>query len=388
MNALPPLMEATVAGYRAIFAAQAPIANSIYECMDLPCLCPYLKGHLAPNGDCTLPNKQLLKKAVRFELALRQVDPSLSLPYWDSTLEAALDRRADSALFSAAMEGGTDEQGMVNSGPYVNFRTLEGRPNIKRAVGAQGVPMKQTYIDFVMRQSQVDQISTSANDPIFFPHHSFIDFIWEQWRQQRQSFSSTRIWTSQRLLKSQVLQTRADRETLYPPDNELCASPKHFAAAPMIPFLPMRNIDGLSNNYTDNLYEYAARPFCTHALPDCGSKLFGYLFCDLSSGQPRCAPKMKPGAACSKYVRGEAPCLNGSCQRGRCVAAVGSSGDSLILKQLLTTFFYYKTSDKSEAIIKPLVTKDVPIQYIRVFQELYSEFTTGSHHYATTSSSS
>ncbi|VDP05806.1 unnamed protein product [Heligmosomoides polygyrus] len=73
-------------------------------------------------------------------------------------------------------------------------------------------------------------------------------------------------------MKSQVFQTRADRETLYPPDNQLCSSPQHFAAASMNPFLPMRNIDGLSNKYTDNLYEYAARPFCTQALPNCGSK--------------------------------------------------------------------------------------------------------------------
>ncbi|WKX91862.1 hypothetical protein Q1695_010135 [Nippostrongylus brasiliensis] len=393
--ALPPGFEAMagMAGAgRAIAAELAPIASSIYQCMDLQCVCTYLRGNAGPGGACTLPNGQVLKKAIRkeirmmtdderqkyytavrtlksngeydrisrihsqstvvggahsgpaflpwhreftkrYEFSLRQIDPSLALPYWDSTLDGALERPSDSALFSPEFDGSTDAQGFVNSGPFVNFRTLEGKPNVKRAVGAQGETMKQSDIDFVMRQTQVDQVlafsaprqgcpyrtdyncleythgnvhifvggdmydtATSANDPLFYLHHCFIDFIWEQWRQQRQ--------------------TRADRETLYPPDNQLCASPQHFAAASMNPFLPMRNIDGLSNKYTDNLYEYAARPFCTQALPNCGSK---YLFCDMSHGQPRCAAKMRIGGACGSYVRGETPCLNGVCQGGRCV---------------------------------------------------------------------
>ena len=27
---------------------------------------------------------------------------------------------------------------------------------------------------------------TSGNDPLFFFHHSFVDFIWEMWRQSHQ----------------------------------------------------------------------------------------------------------------------------------------------------------------------------------------------------------
>ncbi|XGW23343.1 hypothetical protein V3C99_005520 [Haemonchus contortus] len=388
--ALPP---GIAAGKNAIAAELAPIASSIYQCMDLQCMCTYLRGNLAPNGACTLPNGQPLRKAIRkelrmmsddererfnqavrtlkqngefdrisrihaqstrvggahsgpaflpwhrefskrFEFALRQVDPSLALPYWDSTLESALPRPADSAMFSAALMGDTNAQGLVDNGPFAGFRTLEGLPHVKRAVGKEGAPFKQGDIDFVMRQNQVDQVlafsaprqgcpyrtdyncleythgnghlfvggdmydtATSANDPLFYPHHSFVDFIWEQWRQQRQ--------------------TRADRETLYPPDNQLCASPQHFAAANMNPFTPMRNIDGLSNKYTDNLYEYAARPFCTRALPNCGSK---FLFCDLSHGQPRCAAKMKVGGNCGTFVMGEDSCYMGSCMGGRCVA--------------------------------------------------------------------
>ncbi|VDP41938.1 unnamed protein product [Heligmosomoides polygyrus] len=309
--ALPPGIAAAAAGGRAIAAELAPIASSIYQCMDLPCVCTYLKGNLAPNGDCTLPNKQLLKKAVRkelrmlsddelrryyaavrtlknstvvggahsgpaflpwhrefikrYEFALRQVDPSVTLPYWDSTLESALDRPADSALFSPEMEGGTDAQGMVNSGPFVNFRTLEGRPNIKRAVGAQGAPMKQADIDFVMRQSQVDQVlafsaprqgcpyrtdyncleythgnvhifvggdmfdtSTSANDPIFYLHHCFIDFIWEQWRQQRQvQFISGQYSSPVKVLLSLNARKEMSERSL---SGDCCVTPRNLGA--------------------------------------------------------------------------------------------------------------------------------------------------------------
>ncbi|PIO68944.1 common central domain of tyrosinase [Teladorsagia circumcincta] len=312
--ALPPGVSA--AGGKAMAAELAPIASSIYQCMDLQCVCTYLRGNLAPNGACTLPNGQMLRKAIRkeirtltddereryhaavrllkqngeydrisrihsdstrvggahsgpaflpwhreftkrFEFALRQIDPSISLPYWDSTLDSALPRPADSILFSPILEGATNAQGFVDNGPYAGFRTLEGQANVKRAVGAQGAPFTQSDIDWVMNQNEVDQVlafsaprqgcpyrtdyncleythgnghifiggdmydtGTSANDPIFFLHHCFVDYIWEQWRQQRQ--------------------TRADRETLYPPDNAFCASPQHFAAATMNPFAPMR----------------------------------------------------------------------------------------------------------------------------------------------------
>ncbi|EPB69924.1 common central domain of tyrosinase [Ancylostoma ceylanicum] len=380
--ALPP---GVLGGGKGIAAELAPIASSIYQCMDLQCMCNYLRGQLAANGQCSLPNGQMLRKAIRkeyrmmtdderqryhaalqtlkqngeydrisrihshstkvggahsgpaflpwhreyskrkrvpftemsprnrspykvmnrqrihslilrispkrslrMEFAIRQIDPSLYLPYWDSTMDGRLAHPPDSVLFTDALAGGTDAQGYVNGGPYLTFRTLEGQPHIKRAVGKQGQTMKDSDIDWVMRQTQVDQVmafsaprqgcpfrtdyncleythgnghifvggdmfntATSANDPLFYLHHCFIDYIWEQWRQQRQ--------------------TRADRETLYPPDNQLCSSPQHFAASQMMPFSPMRNIDGLSNKYTDNLYEYAPRPTCSQGR-DCGSR--------------------------------------------------------------------------------------------------------------------
>ncbi|KAK6046966.1 hypothetical protein COOONC_15529, partial [Cooperia oncophora] len=218
--ALPPGVAAS--GGRAIAAEFAPIASSIYQCVDLQCMCTYLRGNLAPTGECTLPNGQMLKKAIRkeirmltddereryyeavrilkqngeydrisrihsqstksggahsgpaflpwhreftkrqdtvsktcyssftwtdlkkdkpfseftmprYEFALRQIDPSLALPYWDSTLESALPRPGDSVLFTTLEE----------------LLFIQGQANVKRAVAAQGAPFTQNDINFV-----------------------------------------------------------------------------------------------------------------------------------------------------------------------------------------------------------------------------------------------
>jgi tyrosinase len=67
----------------------------------------------------------------------------------------------------------------------------------------------------------------------------------------------------------------------------------------MSPFEPWRNIDGLSNKYTDNLYEYDPRPQC----PFCGGSQ--YLFCDRSHGAPRCASKIRIGGNCQGFISGK-----------------------------------------------------------------------------------
>ncbi|GMR53863.1 hypothetical protein PMAYCL1PPCAC_24058, partial [Pristionchus mayeri] len=235
------------------------------------------RGGAAHSGPAFLPwHREYIK---RIELALRQIDPSLALPYWDSTLDGALPRPADSIMFTDNFGGLSTAAGDVLSGPFANWRTIEGRANIRRAVGAQGSCFTEAEIAFVMGQTTPDQVlaftapqrgcpirtdyncleythgnvhifvggdmfdtETSANDPLFFFHHTFVDMIWEMWRLQRQS--------------------RQERETAYPLDNQQCASPQHFAASILQPFGPFRNNDGLSNAYTDNMYEYAPRPTC------------------------------------------------------------------------------------------------------------------------------
>lgn len=81
-------------------------------------------------------------------------------------------------------------------------------------------------------------------------------------------------------------------------DMQQCSSAMHFGSALMRPFEPWRNVDGLNNKYTDNMFEYAPRPTC----PTCGGSK--YLFCDRSHGAPRCAAKVRTGGQCAGFSGG------------------------------------------------------------------------------------
>ncbi|KAF7635297.1 ShKT domain-containing protein [Meloidogyne graminicola] len=262
------------------------------------------------------------------EISIRLYDPTLSIPYWDSSMDAKLPKSADSYLFSKELFGETGKNNYVINGPYSPWKTLEGNGFLTRKVGAMGSCIKQKDIDIILSKKSIFDclgfttpkdtcpfsrswilpeiihgmvhvfcggdmlnVSTSANDPLFFYHHSFMDFIWEMWRLKNQN--------------------RTEREIQYPPNNVDCASDDHFFNATMEPFNNLLNIDALKNVYTDLLYEYSPRPFCNNFI-DCGSK---YLFCDRSHGSPSCVGKVKIGGNCTGFEK-EDICMYGKCING------------------------------------------------------------------------
>ncbi|KAL6728352.1 hypothetical protein Aduo_010132 [Ancylostoma duodenale] len=286
----------------------------------------------AHSGPAFLPWHREFTK--RLEIALRQIDPTIGLPYWDYTLDQVLPDSTMSVLWSDELMGRPDSDGQVRRGAFKNWTILDGSRYFRRNIGARGQLMTQSEIERVVTAPDISLllsftapqrhcakagdwsaleyihggphvytggdmgvIPTATHDPIFFLHHGMIDFIWEEWRTTRQS--------------------KTERETAYPENDEACSSAAHFANTTMTPFWPMVNIDGLSNKYTDNLYQYAPRPTCSRSKPNgCGSK---YLFCDLSHGQPRCASKIMLGGRCNGYGSNEQPCYNGKCVKGVCV---------------------------------------------------------------------
>uniref|UniRef100_A0A914EDP1 Tyrosinase copper-binding domain-containing protein n=1 Tax=Acrobeloides nanus TaxID=290746 RepID=A0A914EDP1_9BILA len=245
----------------------------------------------------------------RYEIALRQFDPELAVPYWDTTLDATLPDPTHSILFTEDFLGSNNKNNFLHDylnisvdvdtkpfdrwyTPSLQNKSLDGTINhvypstrIRRRLTFAPLgpaPVQQGMIDFLLNNRSIENIlapsfpqkkgcsingdmfgnfeffhgfvhqfvgganpdmsadppvghmgdpATSAADPIFFIFHSFVDYIFEMWRQKNQN--------------------RGERETAYVPDDELCHAKQHFKNAEMFPFsddeTPLNNIDTYSN---------------------------------------------------------------------------------------------------------------------------------------------
>ncbi|CAJ0577985.1 unnamed protein product, partial [Mesorhabditis spiculigera] len=287
----------------------------------------------AHNGPAFLPwHRETLK---RLELSLRKIDPQVSLPYWDSTLDAPLPDLTSSVMFLDELAG--PAQGLVNSGPFKGYadepnatdgatrahilRNTAGEfkavyredrvqlilsfPNVSQmlarsnSVGPNCPPNQYNCLEYEhgIVHNTVDEdmydTNTSPRDPLFYMHHAFTDLIWEMWRQK---------W-----------QTRDERATQWPPRPE-CSTAQHQLNWPMAPYSNLLNIDGISNDYMDYMITYAPRPTC-NATTACGSR---FLFCDLTKpAAPRCVSKIKLGGQCDTFTASDV-CYGGVCVAGKC----------------------------------------------------------------------
>ncbi|WP_338698131.1 tyrosinase family protein [Streptomyces sp. Q6] len=176
------------------------------------------------------------KFLLEFERALQRVDPGVSVPYWDWTV----DRTAGASLWSDGFLGGNGRRSdrQVMSGP---FARRSGRWTVTEAVtdgdflmrdfGRPQAPVElpsKEELDRAMGESTYDvepwnSLSPkgfrnrlegwptrrgdrtwfnhnrvhrwvsghmlgagSVNDPIFWLHHAFVDLCWSRWRQRHQ----------------------------------------------------------------------------------------------------------------------------------------------------------------------------------------------------------
>jgi tyrosinase len=144
-----------------------------------------------------------------FELTLRDLQPGVSLPWWDWTADPAIPRAYSAAsvsgspnpLYSAKVDPIALKQGARAGDPKT--------PKTKREPGADGAPPLPTkadieavlalgsFEDFTEQLEQLHNnvhvwvggakghmadIPFAAFDPIFWAHHAMIDRVWRLWQ--------------------------------------------------------------------------------------------------------------------------------------------------------------------------------------------------------------
>ncbi|KAI8779251.1 TYRosinase family member (tyr-3) [Biomphalaria glabrata] len=220
-----------------------------------------------------------------FETALREVDPSVCLPYWDSSLDNQLADPTSSLIWTPQFLG--TPQGSVTEGPFANWMTPENVQLI-RNVGSDGELFTTAAISDILSRTRHEEIvtadateprydlefhhasvhvyvggamtrlDTAAFDPVFFMHHAFIDYVWD-------------------LFRTNLRNNNANPET-YP--EIVNVDPRHIATAPT-GFVDLTQADGYLDSLTES-YHYESVPVCSARSPDCGSR---YLACQLSTGR-------------------------------------------------------------------------------------------------------
>ncbi|XP_063442603.1 uncharacterized protein LOC134722899 [Mytilus trossulus] len=208
-----------------------------------------------------------------FENALREKVPDVSIPYWDSSLDEPMANPRQSCLWSEHFFGNGD--GIVTVGPFADWNTAVG-PLI-RNMGHFGELFSKTNIANIMSRTyvaeiteplglpeynievqhgevhnwvdgQLGELSTAAHDPVFYLHHAFVDYLWEQFRRQQRM----------RGINPDLDYPSIVNHTL------------HAASAPL-GFGNLQNIDSYSDYLISGMYEYMPSPTCTFENPSCGS---------------------------------------------------------------------------------------------------------------------
>ncbi|XP_063440817.1 putative tyrosinase-like protein tyr-3 [Mytilus trossulus] len=216
------------------------------------------------------------------ENALRQKVKTVTIPYWDVTLDEAMDKPYSSIIWSPDFIGSGD--GVIKKGAFGHWQTQFGYGYLMRFLSGQGKLMSKENIEDILSKSRLGEITNpaaekkfnieeihndvhvwiggqmktieiAAFDPIFYPLHSFTDCIWTEFREQQ---------------KAKGIDPTSD----YP---EFYGGPTHSPFAPMS-LGSVMVIDGISDIWNQYVY-YTPRPSCNETYNGCDSS---YIKCDIS----------------------------------------------------------------------------------------------------------
>jgi tyrosinase len=200
----------------------------------------------AHRGPAFLPwHREFLR---RFEQELQKINPDVTIPYWDWTVDATLDDPTQAPVWDDNFMGGNgdpDNDWRVQTGPFAyttgdwpiredldglalrrqlgRFTTLPTAEHVQLAMNQifydlppwdssrftlgfrnylEGWVQSDGDSGFPDTGSQLHNrghvwvgghmlLSTSPNDPIFFLHHCFVDKIWADWQARANSQDGT-----------------------------------------------------------------------------------------------------------------------------------------------------------------------------------------------------
>ncbi|XP_045191870.2 uncharacterized protein LOC123548569 [Mercenaria mercenaria] len=222
------------------------------------------------------------------ENALREWYPNITMAYWDTTLDAVLGLPRESSLWSEDFMGNGD--GYVLEGVFKGWSVQNGE--LYRTVGALYGPLADKNISHLLQQDHIGNISyplqgknvenvfeeihnrvhhfvggemkvieTAADDPVFFPYHSFVSYIWEEFRS---------------LQRMKGIDPETDWDEYY-------GQARHHKYSPM-GLGNLMAIDGSSEIFAENIV-FTDRPSCSRENPDCGSP---HLYCNVT--MEKCCP--------------------------------------------------------------------------------------------------
>ncbi|ORX81815.1 Di-copper centre-containing protein [Basidiobolus meristosporus CBS 931.73] len=151
------------------------------------------------------------KYLLNFEDALREIDPDVTVPYWDWTLDSQAPEA--SPIFTWFGGNGEGEDNCLKSGPFANWRTsVPEQKCLQRQFDLQNgliSPLQSpellhediaTSKNYSTLQTVIEMgthslvhvgiggeggdmsFEYSSNDPIFWLVHSFVDKIWSTWQ--------------------------------------------------------------------------------------------------------------------------------------------------------------------------------------------------------------
>ncbi|XP_062610711.1 tyrosinase-like protein 2 [Saccostrea cucullata] len=245
----------------------------------------------------------------RIYLLLLESACGVPVPYWDSSVDHDMQDPTLSVLWSDQFFGNGD--GVVNSGPFRNMRTILGGSVIRNIgtgdsalftkEGLRAV-LSQTNYEDIMEPKQgaeymysleghhngphvwvgghISSLNTAPYDPVFYMHHAFVDAVWERFREQQRA-------------------NGINPETDYP-----ATFPVGHGPNDLIDFRPY--INQIPNsfamlNFIANLARY--EPF-----PTCGNQCnrSPHLYCDRSRPQPVCVSRERRGARQQMFQVGAA----------------------------------------------------------------------------------